>query len=69
MNFLTQLATFVMGPWGISLIVIGVVGSFLGASAHMLPPRSGFVSAGCGAMAFVGAYVIRTFLAGGGGGF
>lgn len=63
MNFAAQAASFIMGSWGISVMVLAVVGSFIGAAAHLLPPRSGFVSTGCSVMAFVGAYAIRTFIA------
>lgn len=65
MGIVDAIAQFILGPWGISLIVVGVAGSFLAASVHMIPPRSGIVALGCGVAAFVGAYVVRTYITGG----
>lgn len=62
MGFLNAAATFILGPFGIGIIVLGVVGSFMAASVHMLPPRSGFISVACGALAFVGAYFVRQYI-------
>jgi hypothetical protein len=62
MGILTALAAFLLGPWGISLIAIGVAGSFMAASVHLIPPRSGIVSLACGVAAFVGAYIVRTYV-------
>lgn len=65
MGAITALSAFILGPFGIGLIALGVAGSFIGASIHMLPPRSGIVSLGCGMAAFIGAYIVRTYVASG----
>jgi uncharacterized membrane protein len=62
MNFAQNVASWLMGAWGIATIVLGVAGMFIAAAVGMIQPRAGFVAAGCGVMAWTGAYVIRNFL-------
>lgn len=65
MGLVTALSTFLLGPFGIAVIVLGVAGSFIAAALNMLPPRAGMVSIACGGMAFIGAYLVRTYISSG----
>lgn len=65
MGIADALAQFILGPFGISLIILGVAGSFIGASMHIVPPRAGVISFVCGAMAFASAYIVRTYITAG----
>jgi hypothetical protein len=62
MGLLTAISTFLLGPFGVAMIVVGVVGAFMMAAIHILPPRAGFVSMACGGGAFIGAYLVRTYI-------
>jgi type IV secretory pathway VirB2 component (pilin) len=66
-QFAQTLAQFITGPFGISVIVLAVAGTFLAAALHMLPARAGFVSFVCGAMAFAAAWLVQQFIGAGGG--
>lgn len=65
MGLVTALATFLLGPFGVAVIVLGVAGAFIAATLQMLPPRAGFVAIACGGMAFIGAFLVRTYIASG----
>lgn len=62
---LLAMANMILGPTGIAVIVLGVAGSFIAASAGMTGPRSGIISLACGALAFICAAVVRTTFTGG----
>ncbi|MBI0537722.1 hypothetical protein D9599_19355 [Roseomonas sp. KE2513] len=62
MGLLTAISTFLLGPFGVSLIVCGVAACFLLAAAQMLPPRAGFISMACGGGAFIGAYLVKNYI-------
>lgn len=67
-SMLTAVAQFLVGPFGIALIVVAVAGSFLAAMFRLCSPLTGFVCMGLGAAALSAAYMVNTFLGGGGGG-
>ena len=62
LNFLTQMAAFLAGPFGIILITCLVIGAFLASAAKAAPPSTGFVALFFGALALSGAYFVNTFL-------
>ncbi len=55
-TLLQALATFIIGPFGISLITVAVAGAFLGAMLHWWPSSSGVKALFYGACAFSAAY-------------
>lgn len=61
-TFAQNLATFITGPFGVSIIILAVAGSFLAAALHFMPARAGFVSFGCGAVAFASAWLVQQYL-------
>jgi hypothetical protein len=62
---LTAFAGIILGPAGISFIVIACAITWILAGAHFIPPRSGWISIGCGFGAFTIAFIIRQVLGGG----
>ncbi len=66
LTLVTALATFIVGPFGIAVITIGVACSFLFAALHFCSHRTAFLSLGYGAAAFSAAYFV-TLIGGGGG--
>ncbi len=52
------LAQFITGPFGVSLIVVAVAGSFLSAALHWVPVNYAFRSLAFGACAFTAAYLV-----------
>ena len=52
------LAVFITGPFGVSLIVVAVAGSFLAAALHWVPVNYAFRSLAFGAGAFTAAYLV-----------
>lgn len=52
------LAQFITGPFGVSLIVLAVAGSFLSAALHWVPVNYAFRSLAFGAGAFTAAYLV-----------
>jgi hypothetical protein len=59
------LATFLTGPFGVSLIVVAVASSFLAAALHWVPVNYAFRSLAFGAGAFSAAYLVNMIGAGG----
>jgi hypothetical protein len=53
----------ITGPFGVSAIILAIAGTFIAAALHFLPGRAGFVSMGCGAVAFAAAWLVNTYLA------
>ena len=66
-QFAQNMAQFITGPFGVSIIILAVAATFLGAALHFLPARAGFVSFACGAIAFAAAWLVQQYLGAGGG--
>lgn len=66
MNFVTSVAEFLTGPFGIGLIIIAVCGLFLAAMFRAVQPMAGFVALFLGACALSAAWAVNTFIGGSG---
>ena len=64
LTLVQAIATFIVGPFGISVITVAVAGSFLAAAMHFMPFRQAIHSLVYGAMAFSAAY-FGTLIGGG----
>lgn len=62
-SVVSNLAQMITGPFGVSAIILAIAGTFIAAALHFLPGRAGFVSMGCGAVAFAAAWLVNTYLA------
>lgn len=69
LSMINSIFIFVSGPWGVAVVALAVFVCFILAAAHVLPPRAGIVSFICGACAWLFAYLVKTYLNSGGGGF
>lgn len=61
-SFFQNLATFLLGPFGKSAIIMAVAMSFLGSAFHVVPRSWGWISLIFGALAFSAAYFVNTFI-------
>lgn len=64
LTLVQAIATFIVGPFGISVITVAVAGSFLAAAMHFMPFHRAIHSLVYGAMAFSAAYFV-TMIGGG----
>lgn len=60
--FVTSLAQFLTGPFGIGLIVVAVCGLFLAAMFRVVQPMAGFAALFLGACALSAAWAVNTFV-------
>ena len=60
-----NLATFITGPFGIAFIIVCVAATFLLSAAHVMAPRSGWVSFMCGIGAYTAGWLVNRILGGG----
>jgi Na+-translocating ferredoxin:NAD+ oxidoreductase RnfD subunit len=65
-NLVTQAAQFLVGPFGISFIIVAVCIAFLASMVGMAPRAAGPLAMLFGAAALSAAFFVNTFLGGGG---
>lgn len=56
LSVVQQLANFIIGPFGVSMIALGVGGSFLAALVNMMQVSTAYRAMYCGAGAYSAAW-------------
>lgn len=62
LTFIQNLATFIVGPFGIGAITVAIAGTFIAAAIHMIPVSWGWRCLACGGCAFSSAWAVQTFM-------
>lgn len=65
--FAQALATFIEGPFAISFVTFAIAACALGAALGAMRWSHVFEAVACGAILFSAAWIVTTFLQGGGG--
>lgn len=60
--FAQNMAQFIVGPFGVSIITLAIAGTAMAAAVHAMRWGHVFTTIGCGACAFSAAWIVNTFL-------
>lgn len=62
MGFIMGVSGFIAGGWGIAVIALAVSACYILAAAQLMPPRTGHLALACGCGAWLGAFLVRSFM-------
>lgn len=62
LTFIQNVATFIVGPFGIGAITVAVAGTAIAAAIHMCPASWIWRTIGCGGLAFSAGWVVSTWM-------